>query len=189
MCVLGSLYSVEELQTQTFCKCNHRKSLPLTPQFSADLTPPDELPLHHTNLQTHSQKALIFSLLHLCPPRSELQLGQRGYAFLLSFLPSRSHLLFKNILPPLCRNFQHPPPSLAFPCLLHAGWAINVRDMLVLKACKTEHYVSAEGVLSLSSIEMGHLVRNPIKNIPYKLKLFFPLLGLITKLLYVQGAP
>lgn len=36
---------------------------------------------------------------------------------------------------------------------------------------------------------MGHLERNPIKNIPHKLWLFFPLLGLITELLLVSRCP
>lgn len=85
-------------------------------------------------------------------------------------------------MPPLCPSlplcfFWNPitPPTFSLLLslqLLHTSRVINSRDVLVLKACKTEHPLSAERTPCLSSTEMGHLVRNPIKHIPHKVGLF-----------------
>lgn len=90
-------------------------------------------------------------------------------------------------------DYSAPPAPCSLSCTplqpLHTSWVINARDVLVLKACKTKHSVSVGRTRSLFPIEMGHLERNPIKNIPLKLWLFFPLLGLITELLLVSRCP
>lgn len=80
-------------------------------------------------------------------------------------------------MPPICflSFFASPKPPhylQQFPQLLHTSQVINSGNVLVLKACKPERPVSAERTPSLSSAEMGHLVKTPIKHIPHKVGLF-----------------
>lgn len=80
--------SQKELPMLTFGRHNHCKLLPMTPQVSGSC---GVLPLRIGLLQTHSQKAVILFLLHICPPCSELLGGQQGYASLLPSLVVISH--------------------------------------------------------------------------------------------------
>lgn len=166
----GGMCRVEDLQIQTSDKHNLCKSPPLTLQFSG--SPGFLVSLHRTYLQTQIQKAVIFFLLHICLLYSELRL----LPHLSSSLPFPSPLV---IIPCSNRDYSATPlppcftpniPTLS-PQLLHTSRAINSRDVLVLKACKTERPVSKRPP-SLFSTEMGHLVRNPIKHIPHKVGLF-----------------
>lgn len=88
---------------------NHCRSLPSCLQLNVipGVLPFESWPpLCHTVLpETHTEKkAVIFFLLHICLPYSELRCGQRGY---VSFLSSFPFLLSSPVrrwitVPPLC---------------------------------------------------------------------------------------
>lgn len=128
-------------QTKTSDKHARYKSLPCTLHFKGPLgfLPPEGLVSTSITLthQTSMQKAVIFFLLHSCLPCS-------CAAFLSSF--SSCHVLVSDGLQ--CSLFafsRNGPTPLPIPSqVLHAGLAINSGNVLVLKARKTKHPVSAE---------------------------------------------
>lgn len=177
----GGSYRVEGLQIQTFDRHNRCKSLPLTLQFSGS---PGFLPLRiGLPLQTHILEGCHFlSAAHL-PSLFRAVVWAEGIC--LPPLPSFHIVISCSDTDYKCHPFallslsasfetpSPPLPSLSLSLqLLHTSRVINSRDVLVLKACKTEHPLSAERTPCLSSTEMGHLVRNPIKHIPHKVGLF-----------------
>lgn len=79
-------------------------------------------------------------------------------------------------MPPLCLHHssqnKHRLQHLLHTVPTTPAYKPGHKFVLVLKACKTEHPVYVARTPSLSSTEMGHLVRNPIKYIPHKVGLF-----------------
>lgn len=122
---------VSDLRSQTKTSDKHAryKSLPCTLHFKGPLgfLPPEGLVSTSITLthQTSMQKAVIFFLLHSCLPCS-------CAAFLSSF--SSCHVLVSDGLQCSLFAFSRNGPTLA----------INSGNVLVLKARKTKHPVSAE---------------------------------------------